>query len=297
MRLWRRKFGLALGGGSARGFAHLGILKVFEQEGIKPDIIVGTSFGALIGAAYASHQYSMTDLIEQFRNALFSDEFKELGIGLLSKEEYKSNIHFVNQLRKSINKIRFYHALLNKKYIIENDKLENLIRSLLPDIQIEDLPIKFGAVALDLKKQEEFILDKGSLIKSVLASSCIPGIFEPVKMNKAVLVDGGWINKVPVPFARALGAQKIIAVDVSNPYYKKLYYKSGLGLLRFADGITSNILKNYQILTADLVLTPIVRQVDWFDFSKYKKLIKYGENCALKNIKKIKRIYKRRLLF
>ncbi|MBU1076229.1 MAG: patatin-like phospholipase family protein [Spirochaetes bacterium] len=290
---WRNKRALALGGGSARGIAHLGFLKVLEDHNLMPDMIIGTSFGAMIGGAYASGHYTVSELIEKLKDLIFSDEFKEMGIGLITNADQESNIKFINQLRESIKKIKFYHALLNRKFIVSNDKLEKVLRIIIPDINIEDMPVKFAAVALDLKTKKEFLMDKGSLVRSILASSCIPGVFEPVNMKNMLLVDGGWINKVPVPFARSLGADKIIAIDVSNPFHQKVEYKSGLALLRFADSITANILKSYQIMTADLVICPIRSRVEWFEFGKYKKIIQYGEKAALLYLPQIKKIFRK----
>ncbi len=296
--LWRKKkVALALGGGAARGMAHLGVLKVLEEHGLIPDLIVGTSFGALIGAAYASKKYSISDLIDKLRFIIYSDEFKELGIGLINNIDRKKNIRLIKKLRSSFNELKFYHALFKKKYIVANSKFEKVVRLLLPDINIEDLPLKFGTVALDLRLKQEYLMDKGSLIKSVLASCCIPGIFQPVKMNNTLLVDGGWVNNVPVPFARRLGADKIMAVDVSNPFLKKIDYKSGLGLLWIADNITSKILKNYQILTADLVISPIVKKVEWFEFNRFNKIVEYGEKSALKHLDQIKKVFKKGIFY
>ncbi len=290
---WRKKIALALGGGGARGVAHLGLLKVLEDNGYKPDIIVGTSFGSIIGAAYAVGKYSVVELIDKVEALIYSNEFKSMGLDVVGGSGRMNNISFINRWKHSINKIRFYTKLLNKKYIVENKKILAVLKLILPDINIEDLPIKFAAVGLDLKEKTHYIFEHGSLLKAVMASSCIPGIFEPVRIKGTSMIDGGWIIKVPVPIARTLGATDIIAVDVSNPVKKKVDYKSGLELMFIADRISQDMLKGLQILDADLILRPTIKKINWYNFHHFRRIVRYGEQEALKNLNEIKKIFKR----
>ena len=294
--LWRKnKVALVFGGGGARGIAHLGFLKVLEKNNLKPDIIVGTSFGSIIGAAYSTGLNTINGLIGNIEALIYSDEFKQIGLDVVD-EHHESNFHFINKLKSSINKIRFYNKLLNNKYIIENDKLLSALKLIIPDINIEDLPVKFATVSLDVNMKTQVVFNKGSLLQAVLASSCIPGIFQPVSIGKLCLVDGGWINKVPVPIAEGLGADKIIAIDVSNPVKKKVQYKSGLDMMFVADRISQDMLKDIQMSTADIILRPISKKINWYNFYQFKKIIKHGERTAHDNLYKIKKIFHRSFL-
>ncbi len=291
--LYKRKTALVLGGGAARGFAHLGVLKIFEKNNFSPDLIVGTSMGAIIGAAYASGKYNNTaELIFKIKEILNSDEFEELGLNLLEKSERKK-ITFIDKLKNTYFKFNFYRKILNNTHIFENKIFNRILKKLIPDINIEKTKIPFAAVALNFKTGKEVILTDGSLIKAVMASSAIPGIFKPINYNRMLLIDGGWANKVPASAARKLKAKYVIASDVSREIkLTNIKNKNGLELLLTADDITSNILTDLQLLSADLVIHPLFKDADWYDVSKIDKFISLGETETIKNLLKLKYYFK-----
>ena len=293
---FNKKICLVFGGGGARGLLHLGVLKVLEENDLVPDMIVGTSMGAIVGAAFACQTHSTSQLIELFEQVLFSKEFEKLGLEVMEDDEANKKLHFLNKLKNSIAKYKYYRKMFTNKFLIEYKVFKNLINGILPDKNIEDLPLKFAAIALDLIGKEEVILTKGSLIKSVIASSAIPGIIEPVKFEKKLLADGGWIDKVPVPAARKLGADKIIAVDVSKKIKKSLDYKNGFQIMRIAENMAGDYLTELQVVSADLLLKPEL-EIHWYDFHEFKKLIKMGETITRENIIKIKKIFGQRRSF
>ncbi len=179
------KIGLVLGSGSAKGIAHIGVLKVLEQLKIRPDIITGTSIGSLIGAMYASG-YLAKD-IEDIAITIDKDEIKKLF------------------------KITFDGAGL-----VNGEILNRYIDSILPITTFENLKIKFGCVACNILNGREFLFTKGFLRDAIRASISIPGILTPKKINDLAFVDGGLVNPVPVSLCRKLGADVIIAVNVLN---------------------------------------------------------------------------------
>lgn len=179
------KIGLVLGSGSAKGIAHIGVLKVLEQLKIKPDIITGTSIGSLIGGMYASG-YLAKD-IEDIANTIDKDELKK------------------------IFKITFDGAGL-----VNGEILNKYLDSILPISTFENLKIKFGCVACNIIDGREFHFTKGFLRDAIRASISIPGILTPKKINDLAFVDGGLVNPVPVSLSRRLGADIIIAVNVLN---------------------------------------------------------------------------------
>ena len=176
------KVGLALGSGSSRGWAHIGIIKRLEELGIKPDIIAGTSVGSLVGAAYCSGK--MLDL----ENWLLSLKWQDV-------------VSFFD--------ISFTGGL------IKGNKLFNFFQSHFQDKNIEDLEIPYGAVATDLDSGQEIWMRDKSILSAVRASISLPGIFSPARRDGRWLVDGGMVNPVPVSLCRAMGAEFIIAVDLN----------------------------------------------------------------------------------
>lgn len=212
----KEKLGLVFSGGSAYGFAHIGVLKVLEENGIKPDIIVGTSMGAIIGGLYSA---GMT--IEEMCD--FTKDFS----------------------RKKI--IDFSLFTMFKKGLLHGDKVVKLFKSLVGDKNIEDCKTQFACVASDLSSGNEVIFDKGNLVNAMRASMSVPGIFEPVIMDDMVLVDGGVSNNLPVNVARSLGATKVIAVDVCSYYRMQNYLKSTFDIITSASNLTiANYVKMQQ---------------------------------------------------
>ena len=179
------KIGLALGGGSARGWAHIGVINELERIGIVPDIICGTSIGALVGGIYLAGQL---------------DTLSEWLLQLKRKEIIK-----YLDLR-----------LLRGGGFVEGSRLIDFFRQQMGDITIEDLPKSFTCVSTDLETGQEIWLQKGSLLDAIRASIAIPGIFTPVHLCNRWLVDGGLVNPVPVSVCRALGAERVIAINLSQ---------------------------------------------------------------------------------
>ncbi|HEX2566629.1 MAG TPA: patatin-like phospholipase RssA [Burkholderiales bacterium] len=176
------RVGLALGSGSARGWAHIGAIRGLEERGIKPDIVCGTSVGALVGAFYAS------------------GELDQL-------ERWVSNLAWTTVVR--LMDVTWRGGL------IRGQRLFNLFRATFHDQDIAELPVLFGAVATELYSGRELWLRHGRVLDAVRASCAMPGLFTPVVRDGSVLVDGGLVNPVPVSMCRALGAELVIAVDLS----------------------------------------------------------------------------------
>lgn len=181
--LGQPKIGLALGGGVARGFAHIGALRALDRHGIKPTIIAGTSIGALVGGCYLAGKL---DALEEWGLSL-------TGLRILSYLDFK---------------VRSSGAIGGKR-------LERLLKNRVGDVNIEDLPHPFIAVATDMVTGHEVWLRKGSLIQAMTASFSLPGMFPPVEVGDRFLIDGALINPVPVSVLQALGARMTIAIDLN----------------------------------------------------------------------------------
>ena len=180
----RRKLrlGLALGAGSSRGWAHIGVIRALEERGIKPDLVCGTSIGALVGAAYAG------------------GELERL-------EKWVTGLAWTNVVRLM--------DLTWRGGLIRGTRLFTLFGTILGDRDISELPIPYGAIATELHSGRELWLRHGKVLEAVRASCAMPGLFTPVIRDDTVLVDGGLVNPVPVSMCRALGAELVVAVDLS----------------------------------------------------------------------------------
>lgn len=281
--------GLALGGGAARGLAHIGVLRVLEREQIPVSVIVGSSIGAIIGGLYA--YYRSVDAVEDHVLKIIHDPVTEkLGLQFIGEDGFRLPQEFdfedvLAYVKLQLSLIKVF----NKPYFFDPQLVDDLY-NLLPDPQIEDLSIRFGAVATDLISAREILFQKGSFRKALKASSAIPGIFPPVKYRNYQLVDGATTNAVPVEETRALGADVVIAVDVSKDIHWVRNIDNALGILYRVDEIASFLLTQRRLKEANLVLIPDVGRVNWADFSTPEKLIKKGESIAKRYLPQIREL-------
>jgi len=284
-------FGLALGGGGARGLAHIGVLKVLDSENIKIDAITGCSMGALIGGLYA--YYENAKRVEEFiYNAIKNPKFVELGIDKLSTNRTKPERSILEPLLNYVNTRLQAFKALNRLSFFE-DKLTQIIYEIIPDKPIEDLTIKFSAIATDLISGEEINFTKGSLREVIKASSAIPGIFPPVKYQNYFLIDGSASESIPADKVKEIGADRVLAVDVTR-YIKSLDKPNNIFdiLTRTIDTMTYR-LSVERLKEADLVIQPDVKQLSWADFDVIEQIILAGEKAAKDNIDEIKKLVNR----
>ncbi len=237
------KIALVLGGGAARGLAHVGVIRVLEQEKIPIDLIVGTSVGSLIGAVYASHANSFELEWEAFK---------------VTKDD-----------------IFDFTIIYSKMGPVKGDRIEEFVNRVVPVKNIEEMRIPFAAVATDLNTGEMVIIDKGSVAKAVHASSAIPGVFHPVNYLNRTLVDGGVVNNVAVDVARQRGADIVIAVNVGANVVN--YEVSNLFDISLqAVNIMGNEIARFKIKGADIIIAPAVGNVGMLDFDQKKKCMTEG---------------------
>ena len=189
----RPTIGLALGGGAARGWAHIGVIRALEEAGVKPDLVCGTSIGALVGAAYATGE------LDRFERWVV-----ELGIREV---------------------VRFFDLSLSGG-LLKGQRLVAFFRRTFDDRHIESLPLPFGAVATALASGAEVWLREGSVVEAVRASIALPALFTPANRDGDLLIDGGLVNPVPITLAKAMGAEIVIAVDLNSDLLGR-HFRSG----------------------------------------------------------------------
>lgn len=250
----KRKIVLVLGGGSARGFANIGVLKVLEQERIPIDLIIGSSLGALTAALYSLGMptYRMEEMAFKFT----SDKLTDLSI--------------------------------SKWSLLKGKKLAKLIEDLIGEKGFSDTRVPIAITTTDIETGEELVHTKGNLQKLVLASCSWPGIFPPVEIDGRRLVDGGIRNSIPVKMAKRLGATKTIAVDIGF-CVKKGKIENLFQLFIQSIQILGEELDTYQSMQADVIIKPKLYNIDQLAFDKSTQTIRDGEDAAKAAIPKIRK--------
>ncbi len=287
------KICLALGGGAARGLAHLGVLKVFEEAKIPVHMIAGTSLGAFIGGLYAFQPdatYWMGRL-EQFLRGFTS---RKTRLEFIKKLEQPANNHhgFFSDMATLIRKGYFWGVTATQSAFIGGKEYKELIYPLIPDISIEETKIPFACVATDIRNGKRVMYTSGRLRTAISASCALPGIFPPVADNGMLLVDGGWVERVPVLCAWDMGADIVIAVDVSSDVVT-FDDKSGLDIVLRADAVSRIYLNQILAREANIVIHPDVGSTHWADFSNPRDLFKQGETAALEKLISIRTLIHR----
>jgi len=247
------KIALVLGGGAARGFAHIGAIKGLEAQGIVPDLIVGTSAGAVVGALYAAGNggFELQKLALQMEDGQFSD------------------------------------WSLPDRGVIRGEALQNFINRAIGQRSLEKLPRLFAAVATDLQSGEATVFRTGNTGMAVRASSSVPGVFQPVKINGREYVDGGLVSPVPVKAARDMGADFVIAVDISDqPQYGST--KSTIDVLLQTFAIMGQTIGRYELRDADVVIRPQTSGLKGTDFQDRHLAVLEGEKAVAAALAEIK---------
>ncbi|KPL03751.1 MAG: hypothetical protein AMJ73_05390 [candidate division Zixibacteria bacterium SM1_73] len=286
----RIKIGLALGGGGARGLAHMGVLKALEEEKIPIDAIAGTSMGAIVGGAYAQSP-DIRKLISMSRDLINKFNLQSGWMEFLS-EDFEKNKEKKESLLKGISyfvRKRFMYFVGFSKISLEpKEKLMDPLKAVLKDEPIQRAKIPFACVAVDLVSGKEVMLKKGSIINAVYASSSIEGVFPPLRVNSQLLSDGGVTSLVPVDAVRELGTNFIIAVNIPEMSRKENRLTSGIEVILRADSLTRKKLNNLVLATADVIITPEVKTVHWANFGRVDECIQRGYEATRNKIDEIR---------
>lgn len=252
------KIGLALGGGAARGFAHIGVIKALEAQGIVPDIVVGTSAGSLVGALYAAgnNGFALHKMALEMDEAAISD----WSVPLFAKASG----------------------------VLKGEGLQNYVNKAVNNQPIEKLKMPFGAVATDLNSGQPILFRRGNTGTAVRASSAVPSVFQPVKIGEHSYVDGGLVSPVPVRFAREMGADFVIAVNISaQPDAQPA--NSSLDILLQTFAIMGQSINFYELREADVVIQPRLGTMKGSDFPGRNNAILAGEQAASAVMAELKR--------
>lgn len=259
-----KKIGLALGGGGAKGFAHIGVIKVLVDAGIPIDCIAGTSMGALVGGYYAATK----------------------------------NVRRLEALALNFDAIKIFPSTQEVVHdkggaLFRGTSIEHALEEEFHKIKIEDLEIPFIAIATDAKNGDEVRISKGSLVEAIRASIALPVVFSPVEHQGKLLIDGGLANPVPADVVREMGAEYVIAVDVSSKWLEAPENLVNIHDMHAAVDTIFSVIENQiaknVLKSADIVLRPSVMRYEGFSFSNSADIIERGEwvtDYSLSDIRK-----------
>lgn len=288
------KVGVVLGGGGARGIAHLGVLSVLQQAQIPIDMLAGTSFGAVVAALYALDPDARRAR-EKLMSFLNSPKLDQARLEFMRRDQQEeSALKPLLKLKNSLKRGVFYGISITRQSFISRQVFGDIIAQLIEDKQIDETRIPLRVNAADLVTGKEYVWDKGPLRQAISATCALPGIFPPVRNGDAVLMDGGWVNPIPVKLARDWGADFIIAVDTSVSVLPSDHFSTGLDLLMRADILARAELAKWVVQKADVVIRPDVGHVHWSDFGRPLELIVKGEQAAQEKIETVKRLLAKR---
>ncbi|OXB09734.1 patatin [Flavobacterium plurextorum] len=280
------KIGLVLSGGGAKGFAHIGVLKVLEEAGIKIDYIGGTSMGSVIGGLYASG-YNASQIDSIFKKTNF-DELINDYIPRSSKNFYgkKNDELYAIVLPFSNFKIGIPEALSKGMY--NYNLLSSLTRNVRHVRDFNKLPTPFLCIGTNIETGEEVLLNKGNLVQAMMASAAFPSLFTPVEIDGNLLVDGGVVNNYPIKEVRNLGADIIIGVDVQDDLLNRKNLKNATRILVQITNLQSIEKMKSKVKDTDIYIKPDIRDYGVISFDKGEEIIRKGEEASFAVYEKIK---------
>jgi NTE family protein len=285
-------FGLALGSGGARGLAHVGVLDVLDEEGLRPHCISGTSMGSIVGALYA--KYLDADLVdEHLRSYWENPDFKECWAPFVEDDEFTEDNSFFKEFRRSIERKVLTFKTFTSPAQRGADKLMEPLAELLGDTRIEDLELPFATIAIDLISGDPKVFTEGPLTEAIYASSAIPGVFPPIAMEGKMLTDGGGSYRVPITDCRRLGADFVLAVDIPTFEKDLAGFDRGLDIVMRSDAIARNRLNKMVLQLADFVITPEVGQFHWANMSAAPQIRQQGVLAAREAMPELRKAIRR----
>ncbi len=255
------KLGLALGGGAARGFAHVGVIQVLEENGIKPDLVVGTSAGSLVAAIYASgvSGSQLQQIAEGMEEAAFTD----------------------------------WTLPIFSRGMLRGDALAKYVNSLVAGKLIENMSIPLGVVATDLASGQGILFRRGDTGTAVRASSSVPAVFQPVKIGAREYVDGGLVSPVPVRYAKTMGADIVVGVDISSAPENNPSSDT-LQILLQTFAIMGKSINAFELKEAEIVIRPSLAGMKSSDFGSRKRAINAGRLAMQQALPQLKNLLEKK---
>jgi NTE family protein len=282
----RSRVTLALGGGGARGVAHLGVIEVLLDAGFLIDRVVGVSSGSLAGSLYC-YSDDIAAAKKQALDYLLSEKFQQhqqvlFGVspGPDDEEGTGGVFSWYERVKGYLRANRMFHRVLRQPSLLPGVVLQDVVEHLLPDADLTEARVPISVVAVDLRSGHKVVLERGPLRDSVRASSSLPGIFPPVEIGDLLLCDVGVFDSLPTTVARSYNSDYVIAVDVSSRLRPVTHCDTALDVLMRMDEIGESLFRKHVREAAHLIVHPDVADVEWFDFSQSEKVIEAGRVAA-----------------
>ena len=286
------KIGLVLGGGGARGLAHIGVLQVLQAYGINVDIVAGTSMGAIVGAVYAQHPDA--DFVERkFRDFLNSDQYNLLGDVRLRKVKAYEPEHLLQQLSREIKRRVVINIAAQRRSLLKAERLVTFLENLVEDSKIENFTLPFACTAVDLNSGDEVIFKKGDIYPALAASAAIPGFLPPVESDGRLLVDGSVTNNFPIDIVREMGADVVLAVNVSAGFDAEESVSNVIDIILRSNEAATKKINTITLRSADFVITPPIGKVHWAEFEEIDFLIDKGKAETQRSVGALKNLIKK----
>jgi len=289
----RPKIGLVLSGGGARGFAHIGVLKVLEENNVPIDFVVGTSMGSIVGGLYAIGMTpeEIEKGVEEIAWEKVFDDFAYRDFKSFRRKQDDLDFYNIHRVGITDNGLQISPGLIEGQQI--ELALDRLAYSGFHIENFDKLRIPFRAIATNIENGEPFIIKSGNIARAMRASMSIPGALPPITINDTLLVDGGIANNIPIDVVRDMGADIVIVVDVSEPLAEKKNIKSSIDITGQLTTILTRRIADLELKTLkekDVLIIPGEKEITSSDFAEYEKLIKAGELAALEKLASIKQL-------
>ena len=250
----KQKLGIALGGGAARGMAHIGVFKVMEREGIRFDLVAGNSAGSIVGALYAA------------------------GLSWREMYDFAGSIRPLDILRKRV------------RLSIHSGQIEEIVKRALGDTTFDDLILPFTAIAVDIHTGDLIRLKQGPVAKAVRASCSVPGVFTPTPWEDMLLIDGGTLNSVPADVAREMGAERVVGVNLNHDRRNGTYSNNRMQILLAAINMMMSVNAERGIRASDVMISPDLSEYKYHRLDNLSDLVERGEAAAEKALPQIEKI-------
>lgn len=280
------KLGIALGGGGARGFAHIGVLQILQENDIQVDFVSGTSMGSIVGAMYCETGDAF-EVERRIRQFIESEEFNKTGIPQArDKVERKEN--FWDNLSSEIRGRIAVNIARKRTSLMKEERLHSAVDYLIQIEEFSQCKIPLTVLATDILNGQDVAFSTGDIKLAVEASSSVPGFLPPVKYNGYLLSDGGISCPVPVKYARQTPNTRVIAVAVPPPIDPNKPLENAIQIMTRAEQITSSYYTNTQVERADVSIYPETEDIQWNEFERMDDMIEYGRAAARVKISDIR---------
>lgn len=281
---------VALGGGGARGLAHLGVMRAITSTGIRVERIVGVSIGSLMGSLCAldtNISRVESKVVGLLQSPTFSGRCETLArlaerLGKRGKDHEDTAgplnwfASWYRRLERMMGNGRRFSRIVTGPNLLSNVLLLDAIEQLIPDIDVNETEVPLGIVAADLVSGQRVVIENGPLRKAILASMSIPGFFPPVEWDDMLLTDIGVLDSLPIQMAKSYGCHSTIAVDVSSYLRKEATYRTAVDVMLRMEELGELICRRHALTMADLIIRPSVGEYPWYDFTRPERLIELG---------------------